>query len=61
MEKEEEKGISFHTFLDFWGEKNLPNFEKEEEMYMFLPHFSWVLERRGEWGWGGHSFFVLAF
>jgi hypothetical protein len=48
------KGISFHTFLGFGGRENLPNFEKEEEMYLFLPHFFLDFREKGRVGWGGH-------
>jgi hypothetical protein len=47
------KGISLQTFLGFWG-KSLPNFEKEEEMYLLLPHFFLGFREKGRVGWGGH-------
>jgi hypothetical protein len=53
------KGISLQTFLGFWG-KILPSFEKEEEMYLLLPHFFLGFREKGRVG-VGWAFFVLAF
>jgi hypothetical protein len=55
------KGISFHIFLGFGGRGgDLPNFKKEEEMYLFLPHFFLGFREKGRVG-VGWAFFVLAF
>jgi hypothetical protein len=56
-----EKKREYHfTYPLVSGGGNLPNFEKKEEMYLFLPHFFLGFRERGRVG-VGWAFFVLAF